>query len=192
MADVLLFHHALGATPGFLDFADRVRAAGHTVHTPDLYGGRIFAELEAGVAFAEQVGFAEIVARAAEAAAGLPDAVVYAGFSLGALPAQALAQTRPGARGALLFHGGVPVSEFGRQWPGGVPLHLHVMEADPWTELDVCRTLAAEVAGARLFVYQGSGHLFAEPASPDYDAVAAARMMERTLTFLQAVEETAA
>lgn len=36
MAEVLLFHHALGRTPGVLAFADDLRRVSHTVHVPDL------------------------------------------------------------------------------------------------------------------------------------------------------------
>src|SRR5437868_12743835 len=105
MAEVLLFHHALGQTDGFRTFADELRGAGHTVHTPDLFDGRTFATIDEGMAYAEQLGFPdEILARGARAADELPRELVYAGFSLGVLPAQRLAQTRPGARGALLFH----------------------------------------------------------------------------------------
>ena len=136
MATVLLFHHAQGQTPGFLKFADDLRAAGHTVHAPDLYDGRTFRDLKEGVAYAEQVGFPEIIRRGLEAAKDLPADIVYAGFSLGVLPAQALAQTRPGARGALFFHGCVSPSEFGTSWPEAVPLQIHMMDADEWTEVD--------------------------------------------------------
>jgi dienelactone hydrolase len=122
---VLLFHHAQGQTPGFLTFADDLRAAGHTVHAPDLYNGRTFSDLREGVAYAEQAGFPEIIRRGSDAAKELPADIVYAGFSLGVLPAQALAQTRPGTRGALLFYGCVPLSEFGTSWPDAVPLQIH-------------------------------------------------------------------
>jgi dienelactone hydrolase len=188
MADVLLFHHALGQTAGFLEFAEELRRAGNTVTTPDLYDGSTFTDLEAGVSHAVQVGFAEIVARGTAAASSLPDRIVYAGFSLGALPAQSLAQTRPGAAGALLFHGGVPTSSFAQPWPDGVPLQMHLSEGDEWTELDVCEALAAEIDGAELFVYPGSAHLFADPDSADYDRFHAHLLMDRTLAFLQAVD----
>ena len=113
MAELLLFHHAQGLTAGCLSFADELRAAGHVVHAPDLYDGKTFAELEEGVGYAEQVGFGTIIERGRLAADGLPNEIVYAGFSLGAMPAQMLAQTRAGAKGALLFHSCVPTSEFG-------------------------------------------------------------------------------
>src|SRR5437867_1227396 len=117
MAQVLLFHHAQGQTPGFVAFADELRAGGHSVHTPDLYDGKTFAALDEGVGYAQQVGFDTIRERGRLAAESLPNEIVYAGFSLGAMPAQMLAQTRPGAKGALLFQAAFPPSEFGRPWP---------------------------------------------------------------------------
>jgi dienelactone hydrolase len=104
MAEVVLFHHALGLTPGVVDFAHDLRGAGHTVHAPDLCDGRTFKTLEDGLGHAEQIGFGEVIARGVRAVEGLPGELVYAGFSLGVLPAQKLTQTRRGARGALLFY----------------------------------------------------------------------------------------
>jgi esterase/lipase len=99
MAEVLLFHHALGQTEGFAAFGDELRRAGHTVHTPDLYDGRTFAGIDEGMAYAKQLGFPdEIIARGERAANKLPNELVYAGFSLGVLPAQKLAQTLWGAK----------------------------------------------------------------------------------------------
>jgi dienelactone hydrolase len=189
MATVLLFHHAQGQTPGFLTFADELRAAGHTVHAPDLYDGRTFGDLREGVAYAEQVGFPEIIRRGSDAAKDLPAGVVYAGFSLGVLPAQALAQTRPGARGALLFHACVPPSEFGTSWPEAVALQIHIMDADEWTAEDraAAEALVEKIPTAELFLYPGSGHLFADPSSGDYDERAAALLKKRTLAFLDRV-----
>ena len=131
MAEVVLFHHAQGLTPGVVAFAEELRRAGHTVHAPDLYDGRTFSTLEEGVAHAEEIGFGEVIERGVRAAEGLPAGLVYAGFSLGVGSAQGLAQTRPGARGALLFHACLPVSEFGPSWPEGVPVQVHAMDADP-------------------------------------------------------------
>jgi dienelactone hydrolase len=189
MATVLLFHHAQGRTPGFLTFADDLRAAGHTVHAPDLYDGRTFRDLRKGVAYAEQVGFPEIIRRGSDAAKDLPADIVYAGFSLGVLPAQALAQTRPGARGALLFHGCVSRSEFGTSWPEAVPFQIHTMEADEWTEADraIAEAFVEKIPTAELFLYPGSAHLFADPSSGDYDEEAAVLLKERTLAFLDRV-----
>jgi dienelactone hydrolase len=189
MTTVLLFHHAQGQTTGFLSFADELREAGHTVHAPDLYDGRTFEDLDEGVAHAKQVGFDEVIRRGAAVAAELPVDIVYAGFSLGVLPAQSLAQTRPGARGAIFFHGCLPPSEFGGSWPKGLPLQIHMMESDPWVEEDrpVAEALAAEVEDVQLYLYPGSGHLFADASRADYDEQAAGLLKERTLTFLRQV-----
>lgn len=189
MTHVLLFHHALGRTPGFLTFATTLRDAGHAVDAPDLYGGRIFADLDEGVAFAKQIGFGEIIQRGATVADGLPSDIVYAGFSLGALPAQFLAQTRPGARGAMLFHGCVPASEFESAWPEGVPLQIHIMDADPWGEEDreAAKAMVEQIDGAELFLYPGSGHLFADPGADGYDERAADMLTERAIAFLDRV-----
>src|SRR5215207_7590063 len=121
MAEILLFHHIVGLTPGVLAFADDLRAQGHTVHTPDLYQGRVFGSLEEGLSGINEIGFDNVVSRGLAASEGLPKDIVYAGFSLGVVPAQQLAQNRPGARGALLFHSCVPVTQFGPSWPQGVP-----------------------------------------------------------------------
>jgi dienelactone hydrolase len=190
MTTVLLFHHAQGQTPGFLAFAQELREAGHTVDAPDLYGGgETFGTVDEGVAHARQVGFGEIIRRGAAAAEGLPEDIVVAGFSLGVMPAQSLAQTRPGARGALLYHGALPPSEFGGPWPEAVPVQIHFMDQDPWAEEDLpaAEALVKEVEDAELFIYPGSGHLFADPSSTDYDEQAAALLKERTLAFLDRV-----
>jgi dienelactone hydrolase len=187
MAEVVLFHHAQGQTAGFLAFADELRAAGHTVHAPDLYEGRTFPTLDQGVANAKQVGFDTILERGRHAAQSLPNEVVYAGFSLGVMPAQMLAQTRPGARGALLFSAAFPASEFGGPWPRGVHLQIHMMEADEWVlegDLDAARELDKTIEGAELFLYPGDRHLFADSSLPDYDEKAAALLMQRVLAFL--------
>jgi dienelactone hydrolase len=184
VAELLLFHHALGLTAGCLSFADRLRADGHVVHVPDLYEGRTFTELADGVAHAEEVGFETIVQRGRLAAEVLPNELVYGGFSLGVMPAQMLAQTRPGARGALLFHGAIPTSAFGQSWPQGVPLQIHTMEHDEWGDVDIARELAETIGGAELFLYPGERHLFADDSGPDYDASAATLLMQRVLAFL--------
>jgi dienelactone hydrolase len=191
MAQVLLFHHAQGQTAGFLAFADQLRAAGHTVHTPDLFEGRTFASLDEGVGYARQVGFDTIRQRGRLAAEGLPSELVYAGFSLGVMPAQFLAQTRPGAKGALLFSAAFPASEFGSPWPRGVPLQIHMMEADKWVlegDLDAARELRKSVEGAELFLYPGDRHLFADSSLPDYDKSAAELLTNRVLAFLKHAE----
>src|SRR5437870_10310718 len=136
MTEMLLFHHAQGQTQGFLAFADELRAAGHVVHAPDLYDGKTFTDLNEGVGYAKEVGFGAIDERGRLAAEGLPNELVYAGFSLGVMPAQMLAQTRPGAKGALFFSAAFPASEFG-EWPPGVPVQIHMMPGDEWVEEDL-------------------------------------------------------
>jgi dienelactone hydrolase len=189
MAEVLLFHHAQGQTAGFHAFADELREAGHTVHTPDLYDGRTFDTLDEGVAYAGEIGFGEVLERGVQAADGLPTELVYAGFSLGVLPAQKLAQTRPGARGALLFYSCVPTSEFGTSWPEGVPVQIHGMDADPIFvdegDIDAARALVESADHAELFLYPGDQHYFADSSLPSYDADAAALLTRRVLDFLR-------
>lgn len=184
MAELLLFHHALGLTPGVVAFADRLRAAGHEVTTPDLYRGATFDTLDDGVAHAEEIGMETIVERGVAAADGLPVDVVYAGFSLGVLPAQKLAQTRAGALGALLYHEGVAAENFGAPWPQDVALQVHVSERDPWCELDVTRALVEEATDGELFLYPGAAHLFTDLSSDEYDAQATDAVVERSLRFL--------
>lgn len=192
MAEILLFHHALGLTPGVVIFADTVRDAGHTVHTPDLFEGRTFDSIEAGVAHASEIGFGEVMQRGARAAEHLPAKLVYAGFSLGVLPAQMLAQTRVGARGALLFYSCVPVSEFGDAWPAGVPVQVHGMVADPYFvdegDINAARDLAAEAAYGELFLYPGDQHYFADLTLPSYRPEAANLLQSRVLAFLNDID----
>jgi dienelactone hydrolase len=188
MAEVVLFHHSQGLTSGIIAFADELRRAGHTVHTPDLFEGRTFATLQEGMGYAEKIGFPdEVIARGTRAVEGLPADLVYAGFSLGVLPAQKLAQTRPGARGALLFYACVPVSAFGT-WPAGVPAQVHGMDADPIFagegDIDAARELVEQAEDAELFLYPGDQHYFADSSLPSYDPDATALLTRRVLDFL--------
>ncbi len=191
MAEVLLLHHAQGLTPGVLGFADRLRGAGHTVHTPDLFDGQLFGSIPEGMAHVEATGFDALVGRAVEIAEELPAELVYAGFSFGVVAAQRLAQTRPGARGALLCYSCVPAEYFG-SWPDGVPVQVHGMDADPLFveegDLDAARALVAGREGAELFLYDGDRHLFTDSSLADFDAPAADLLMERVLGFLAAVD----
>lgn len=190
MAEVVVFHHARGLTPGIAAFAGKLRAAGHTVHTPDLLDGRTFASIEEGMGYAEQIGFpGEILARGARAVEKLPADLVYAGFSLGVVPAQQLAQTRPGARGAVLCYSCVPVSEFGSSWPASVPVQVHGMDADPVFvgegDIDAARDLISQAEHGELFLYPGDQHYFADSSLPSYDPDATALLTQRVLTFLR-------
>jgi dienelactone hydrolase len=190
MAEVLLFHHAQGQTAGFHAFANELRSAGHTVHTPDLFDGRTFGSIDEGLAYAREVGFGEIIEDGVHAANALPNELVYAGFSLGVVPAQKLAQTRPGARGALLFYSCLPTSEFGT-WPADVPVQIHGMDADPIFvdegDIDAARELVESAEDAELFLYPGDQHYFADSSLPSYDESAATLLTQRVLTFLERV-----
>jgi len=193
MAEILLFHHAQGLTPGVRAFADDLRAAGHKVHVPDLFEGRIFDSIDAGVAYIGQVGFEVLRERGVRIADELPRGLVYAGFSFGVLPAQKLAQTRAGARGALLFYSCLPISgewAFG-PWPDGVPVQIHGMENDPFFvgegDIDAAREIVEKVRGAELFLYPGDQHYFADSSLPSYDADATALLIQRVRAFLKKV-----
>jgi dienelactone hydrolase len=189
MAEVLLFHHAQGQTPGFHAFADELRGAGHTVHTPDLFEGKTFGSIDEGLAYVKEIGgFGQIMERGEAAANELPNELVYGGFSLGVVNAQKLAQTRPGARGALLFYSCVPVSEFGTAWPAGVPVQIHGADKDPFFvdegDIDAARELVASTDQAVLFLYPGDQHYFADSSLPSYDPEATALLTKRVLDFL--------
>jgi dienelactone hydrolase len=189
MSEVLLYHHVQGLTDGVRAFGDTLRQAGHTVHTPDLFDGRTFETLEEGMAFASEAGFGALAERGLAAAEGIGPDVVYAGFSFGVMIAQQLAQTRPGARGALLMYSCLPVSEFGEAWPAGVPVQVHGKDADEFflEDVDAARALVASSDRAELFLYPGTEHLFADASLPAYDAAAAASLTERVLAFLDDV-----
>ncbi|HKH30725.1 MAG TPA: dienelactone hydrolase family protein [Gaiellaceae bacterium] len=191
MAEVALFHHAQGLTGGCLAFADDLRAAGHVVHTPDLYDGRTFAQLSEGMGYVRQIGFDTFLERGVAAAENLPNQVVYAGMSLGAMPAQKLAQARPGAKGAVLLHGALPPSEFGGAWPPAVPLQIHLMAEDEFAlegDLDVARELDDTVDGATLFLYPGDRHLFTDSSLADYDEDATTLVTQRVIAFLDGID----
>jgi len=185
MAEIILFHHSQGLTPGVRAFADELTAAGHTVHVPDLFEGRTFDDVESGVAHAQEIGFDTVVARGAAAAGVLPAEVVYAGFSMGVMPAQKLAQTRSGAVGALFMDGCLPVEEFGT-WPEGVPVQIHGGADDEWFAEDLAsaRALADSSSTAELFLYSGTAHLFADSSLRGHDPDAAGLLRERALAFL--------
>jgi len=180
MTEVVLYHHVQGLTEGVQSFAEELRQAGHIVHTPDLFDGRTFDTIEEGMAFAREAGFGPLAERGLAAAKGIRPDVVYAGFSFGVTVAQQLAQTRPGARGALLIYSCLPVSEFGDAWPEGVPFFAE--------DLQAAQALVDATDGAELFLYPGEEHLFADSSLPAYDAVAAALLTERVLAFLDPLQ----
>ncbi|WP_329145020.1 dienelactone hydrolase family protein [Streptomyces sp. NBC_01456] len=192
MAEVLVFHHGHGLTAGVREFAEQLRRAGHTVHVPDLFEGRVFDKLEDGIGYAQNAGFGTVIARGAAAAEELPAGLVYLGFSLGVLPAQKLAQTRPGAKGALLLEACLPVSEFGDSWPQDVPVQVHGMDADPFFagegDVDAARVLVETAADAELFRYPGHGHLFTDSSLPSHDEHAATQATHRVLGFLDRIK----
>jgi dienelactone hydrolase len=193
MAEVVLFPHAQGLTDGLRSFARRLEGAGHVVHLVDLYEGRTFDTLEAGIDHAQSIGFEALLDRGVAAAEGLPAPLVYLGFSLGVMPAQKLAETRPGAAGAVLLHACVPVEEFAPRWPADVPVHVHGMDRDPFFadegDLDAARALVSGLPDGQgeLFVYPGSGHLFTDDSLPDFDAEAAQQVTRRVLDLLAGV-----
>lgn len=187
MAEVLLFHHVLGRTSGMEALAERFRSAGHTVHLPDLFDGRVLADRVDGRAYADEIGLDAIIERGRLAAETLPQELVYAGISLGALPAQLLTQTRAGARGALFVSATIEPGEFGAGWPKGVTAQIHLMEDDPLVaegDLDVARDMVGTVPGARLYLYPGSTHLFTEAGHPDHDPAATDVFVERSTDYL--------
>ena len=193
MTEVILFHHTLGLTPGVVALADRMRAAGHTVHTPDLYGGQIFPTIAEGIAFLQGEGAPDTDALAEAAVADLPAEVVYAGISSGVMAAQRFAQTRPGAKGAILLESCLPIEgdwAIG-PWPKGLRAQIHGMADDPFFagegDIDAARHIDDSEPGVELFVYPGNEHLFEDDSLPSYDESATALMMQRVLEFLQRV-----
>jgi dienelactone hydrolase len=191
IAHVALFHHAQGLRPDVTAWAESLREAGHDVETPDLYEGLTFERLEDGIAHRDEVGLPTLMGRAAQALEDFPEDLVYAGFSMGASAAHYFAVTRAGARGLLLMHGTAPAASLGdAPWPSEMPGQLHKKERDPLMDdagveaIESSARSAQAQAQLELFSYPGEGHLFADPAGPDYDPEAAALMLERELEFL--------
>ena len=188
MAQILLFHHAYGLTDGILALAERFRAAGHTVHTPDLFDGRRFSSDEEAFPYVEALGGGIVMERGDDAAAALPFDLVYMGVSLGVMPAQRLAQTRPGAKAAVLLEACVPRAMFADEWPAGVPIQVHGHDNDPFFagegDLESARELCAAVDDAELFLYPGNRHRFTDSSLDSYDAKATDLVVERVLALL--------
>jgi dienelactone hydrolase len=186
---IVLFHSALGLRPAVHRFADQLRSAGHSVYTPDFFDGDVFNDLNDGVARRDAIGIPALIGRAQQSVADLPKQVVYAGFSMGSSSAQYLAATRPGARGAILMHGALPLAMMGvEKWPA-VPVQIHYAVGDPWVEAGQVKALSEAVCEAgqscAVYSYAGSGHLFADEDTADYDKASAASMLDRVLKFLE-------
>ncbi|MGW2249752.1 dienelactone hydrolase family protein [Kitasatospora sp. NPDC001660] len=192
MAQIVLFHSAYGLRPAVHTAAERLRAAGHTVHTPDLFDGRTFDDIEDGLAYQDELGGnEELLRRAVAAVAPLSEGgLVYAGFSLGGSLAQNLALADEKARGLLLLHG---TSDLREDAATDIPVQLHVAEPDPFETEDWLNAwyLRMRKAGADVEVhrYRGAGHLFTDPDLADYDAEAAGRVWAVALEFLAELSE---
>ena len=192
MAEVILFHHVAGLTDGVRSFAERLRAGGHTVHTPDLFDGETAPTIEDGLALVDRIGDEVLQDRGRAALAGLPEQLVYAGFSYGSGIAQRFAQQRPGARGALLYEGCLPLTgDWGTgPWPQGLRAQVHGMDADPYFALEGDLNSAREIAAlvgpdvVEVFTYPGDQHLFTDSSLPAYDKDATALVIERSVAFL--------
>ncbi|MBW9216087.1 dienelactone hydrolase family protein [Mumia sp. zg.B53] len=195
MTDVVLFHHVQGLTDGVRAFADQLAEGGRTVHTPDLFDGETPASLEEGMAFAQSIDDDVVRERVDAALSGLPPELVFAGISFGIMEAQRLAQTRPGARGALLYEGCLPITgewAFG-PWPDGVPVQIHGKDDDAIFahegDVEAARGIVDTVGPdlAELFLYPGNTHLFLDSTLPTYDAEATALAVRRSRALLDRV-----
>ncbi len=189
MTQIVLFHSGLGLRPHVGAWKTALEEAGHRVLTPDLYDGEVFETLTEGVKKRDALGIPELSRRASAAVESLPQDVVYAGFSLGAAAAQALALGRPGARGLVMMHGALPLAALGVQtWPRGLNAQLHTTLEDPWVARDAVGAVVS-AAGSELqhFEYPGQAHLFADPGQPDFDAQMADSMFQRVRAFVASV-----
>ncbi|MEV5883256.1 dienelactone hydrolase family protein [Streptomyces sp. NPDC052020] len=190
--NIMLFHSSHGLTPAVRSAADRLRGAGHQVWTPDLFEGRTFDTAEEGMAFQDETGKDELLKRAVLAAAPYSERqLVYAGFSLGASIAQTLALGDDKARGLLLLHGTSDLAP--NASADGLPVQLHVAEPDPFEPDDWLSAWYLQMgrAGADVEVYRyaGAGHLYTDPALPDYDEEAAEATWRVALGFLASLED---
>ncbi|MCC3654614.1 dienelactone hydrolase family protein [Streptomyces sp. S07_1.15] len=184
---VVLFHSSYGLRPAVHAAADRMRAAGHEVHVPDLYDGRTAGSVEEGMDLKDEIGGDELLRRAVAAAAPLSDrGLVYAGFSLGGSLAQNLALADVKARGLLMLHGTSDLAEDASA--DGLPVQLHVADPDPFEPHDWLNAwyLRMRRAGAEveIFRYPGAGHLYTDPDLPDHDPEAAEETWSVALSFL--------
>jgi dienelactone hydrolase len=188
--NIMLFHSTYGLRPAVRAAADRLRAAGHEVWTPDLFDGRTFGTVEEGMAYKDEIGKEELLKRAVLAAAPYSErGLVYAGFSLGAATAQTLALGDHNARGLLLLHGTSDIAPSASV--DGLPVQLHVAEPDPFETDDWLSAwyLQMRKAGAdvEIYRYAGAGHLYTDPDLPDYDEEAAEATWRVALGFLDSL-----
>lgn len=190
--NVMLFHSTHGLRPAVHAAADRLRAAGHEVWTPDLFDGRTFEDVEEGMEFKERIGKEDLLRRAVLAAAPYAERhLVYAGFSLGASVAQTLALGDDKARGLLLLHGTSDLAP--NASVDDLPVQLHIAEPDPFETEDWLGAwyLQMRRAGADVEIhrYAGASHLYTDPDLPDYDREAAEATWRVALGFLASLEE---
>jgi dienelactone hydrolase len=190
--EIVLFHSAYGLRPAVAEFAEALRAEGHTVHTPDLFDGEVFSRLEDGLKKRDSVGIQGLMKKAAVVAAQTPGATVFAGFSLGAAAAFAAGVRLPGTRALVLMHGALDPTHMGiHSWPKGISVQVHYARGDEWVEeesvLALQEAVRASGAGFESHQYDCKGHLFADNGLPDYDAASARLMTESVLGFLRAL-----
>jgi dienelactone hydrolase len=190
IAEIILFHHAQGLTEGLRELAERIRAAGHEVHTPDMYSGVVFGRLDEGLAFASRIGHDAIEEVAHRAARQHPHADTVIGFSLGAFPAQLLAQEWNRIHGLVLVAGGLPPRDLRSDWRLDVRLSAHAADPDDWIPAGSLESLLRRARAPYVYRYPGLGHMFVDPSSPDYDADAADLFEERLLTWLEEGDKT--
>lgn len=188
MTDIVVFHSVFGLRPVELRAADRFRAAGHQVHTPDLYAGQVAATLEEGFAIKDRTGWNTIMRRAHEAVRDLPAHTVLVGVSMGAGVLHDLLPDRPDTAGVLLLHGLAEIPSTAR---AGVPVQLHVADPDPCAPPDDViawnAAATAQACAVRTYTYPGAGHFYTDSDSPDHDEHAAALTWQRAIAFMDAL-----
>ncbi|MEN6609385.1 MAG: dienelactone hydrolase family protein [Methanoregulaceae archaeon] len=194
LAEVVLFHSVLGLRTGVLGAAERLRKAGHTVHTPDLFDGEVFEDIAKGRAKFATIGRRGLIERTWSAVQSLPSLLVYGGFSMGGAPAELLAATRPGAQGCLLFHAALPPEAFGISvWPSGVPVQVHYADRDPYRNQQWIDRLRESVrrSGSSFdyFRYPVPGHLFTDAGVTEYNREADDLVWDRVIRFLERIEK---
>jgi dienelactone hydrolase len=186
MTAIMLFHSVLGLRPAVLAAAADLRAAGHTVVTPDLYELPPVDNLPDGFALAERVGWAAMTEHARAAVAGLPADAYLAGISMGVGMVATLLPERPETAGVLLFSGVAgdpPVRP-------GLRFQVHVADPDPEyapaAEVDGWRqAMTAAGADVEVFRYADVDHHWFDADLPGYDAAAATLSWQRAAAFLE-------